>query len=212
MPILSVGTGRALLGKAAGISTTVDLPMLADTFLDSSTPAGNYNTATTMQIGEWNGGVAIERGIIQIDFSLVPSGKTFLEAILKMTPTGDFSSNSRTMSAHRCLRDIVFSEATHTRWKVGNNWATAGCSNSSTDYDGAVALGTETQPASPTLDSALSFTMTLDPAELQKLYDGTYTNNGIVLFVDTQVNDMIYYASTDHATPSYWPVVTLTYV
>ena len=54
--------------------------------------------------------------------------------------------------------------------------------------------------------------MTLDHAELQKLYDGTYTNNGIVLFMATQDNDMIQYASTENATTGYRPVITIIYI
>lgn len=188
---------------------TVDIPMSADLYLDSASPTANTETETTMYVGEQAGGADTTRTWIKPDFSTVPAGAIFSSAVLHLTPTVDLSSNARTMSAHRCLRDVVSSQATWNIWKTSNNWATAGCSNSSSDYDGAVALGTMTQPASPTLNTALD--MTLTASELQKLFDGTYTNNGIILFVDTQTDDMIGYASTNHATSAYRPTITITY-
>lgn len=190
---------------------TRDIPMSADTLLVSNAATTNFDTNGTLYVGEHNAAVQIVRSWIKPDFSSIPENALFYSAVLKMTPIDDLSNSARTMSAHRCLRDVVSNQATWNIWKTGNNWGTAGCSNSTTDYDGSVAIGTATQPASPTLNSALSFTMNLNAAELRKLYDGTYVNNGIILFVDTQSNDSIGYASTDHATAGYRPVITLSY-
>ena len=188
---------------------TIDIQMSADTWWESVGTTTNYDTNTGLRIGERNDAAEIWRAWIKPDFTGVPAGATFSSAILKLTPITDLSDNARTMSAHRCLRDVVSNQATWTIWKTSNNWGTAGASNSTTDYDGATALGTLSVPASPTLNTALE--MTLNAAEFQKLFDGTYTNNGIVLFVATQSNDGIIYASTDHATSAYRPVITLTY-
>ena len=49
-------------------------------------------------------------------------------------------------------------------------------------------------------------------SEFQKLYDGTYTNNGVVLFMDTQTDDLTLYASQDNATAAYRPYFTVTYI
>ena len=204
--IVSIVDGASTL-LAGG--TTVDIPMSADTFLDSNSPTLNRSTETEIYIGEWNAGTQTGRTWIIPDFSGIPAGKTFLTATLKLTPVIDLSSNARTVSAHRCLRDVVNDQATWNIWKTGNNWGTAGASNSTTDYDGAVVLGTMAVPASPTLNVTLE--MSLDASELQKLYDGTFVNNGIVLFVDTQANDMIAYASREHGTAAYRPVITIKY-
>jgi len=192
--------------------TSIDLPLLSDTTMQSSSPTTNFDTLNNFGVGEAASGSYIFRSLIKIDFSTLPAGSIITSATLKMTPIVDDSSNARTMYAHRVLRDIVFNQATWNIWKTSNNWGTAGCSNSSTDYDGAVVLGSATQPASPTLNSADSFTMSLTASEIQKLFDGTNTNNGIVLFVATQSDDAIYYASKDHATSSYRPKVTVEYV
>jgi hypothetical protein len=65
------------------------------------------------------------------------------------------------------------------------------------------------QPAAPTLNTPIE--MTLSASELQKLFDGTYTNNGIILFVETQSADMVVYASKDNATAAYRPVIEIVY-
>ena len=191
---------------------SIDLAMLNDTYLRASSPTTNYNTVTALGVGEYTGADNwILRAIVQPDFGSIPAGVTITAAMLKMTPIADYSNYARTMYAHRVLRDTVFNQCTWNIWKTSNNWGTAGCSDSTNDYDGAVVLGSATQPASPTLNSALSFTMSLDATEMQKFYDGTYTNNGIVLFVDTQLDDGIAYASTNHATSSYRPILTIDY-
>lgn len=190
---------------------SVDVTMTSDTQMLSNNATTNYDTTNNFQIGEHNALSAICRSLIKPNWSVIPAGQLITAATLKMTPISDASSNARTMYAHRVLRTVNFSQATWNVYSTGNNWGTAGCSNNTTDYDGAVVIGSASQPASPTLNSALSFTMALDPVEVQKFYDGTYVNNGIVLFVDTQVDDDIGYASTDHATSGYRPIVTVTY-
>lgn len=195
---------------AAGLlPTIVSIQMSVDTYFDSQNPTTNYDINTSLNVGHRTAPSNIGRAWIKPDFSSIPASKTFLAASLFLTPVSDSSNNARTMSAHRCLRDVVSTQATWNIWKTANNWGTAGCSNSTTDYDGAVALGTMTQPASPTINTALE--MTLTASELQKLYDGTYTNNGIVLFVATQNDDQIAYASKEDATSAYRPFITITY-
>lgn len=190
---------------------TIDLTMIADTYLMDVSPTTNFNASNELGIGENNVAAQLCKSIIKPDFASIPVGVTITAATLKMTPIYDNSSNARTMYAHRVLRDTNFGQCTWNIWKTSNNWGTAGCSHATTDYSGGVVLGSATQPASPTLNSALSFTMSLDAAEITKFYNGTYTNNGIVLFVDTQSSDLIRYASTDHATSSYRPILTIDY-
>lgn len=187
---------------------TIDIPISEDTQIGSSAPTTNYSTANNINVGEQNNASAIWRSWIKPNFTSIPVNANITSAILKLTPIMDLSDNARTMYAHRCLRDVVSNQATWNIWKTSNNWGTAGASGSGTDFD-ATALGSMSQPASPTLNTPLS--LTLSAAEIQKFYNGTYTNNGIILFVDTQVNDMISYASVDHATSAYRPIITITY-
>ena len=180
------------LGIASPASITV-LPS-ADTFLYSLNPTTNYDTSTLLQVGGAKG--YISRTWAKPDFSSISAGVTFISAYMSIFPTVEESSNARTMYAHRCLRDVVSNQATWNIWKTSNNWGTAGCSNATTDYDGAVVLGSMSVSASPTLGDELR--MNLDATQFQKLYDGTLVNNGIVLFVDTQVSDVIEYGSREY--------------
>jgi hypothetical protein len=198
---------------AGGLMTSVDIPMSSDTYLSGYTAQTtvNYSTSTVMYVGEAAGYAACTRkSLLKPDFSLIPAGRLFASAILKITPTVDYTSNVRTMRAYRCLRAVVYAQATWVIYSTGNNWGTAGCSNSSTDYDGAVELGNMSVPNPPTLNVPLE--MTLDASELQKIYDGTYVNNGIVLLMDTQVDDQCGYATTEHATATYRPIITINHL
>jgi hypothetical protein len=189
-----------------------DIGMSADTEFASDAPTTNYNTGVEMGIGEWNAGAAIHRSWIKPDFSSLPVGAVIKSATLKLITSTDVSNNARTMYAHRCLRAVVANQATWNIYSTGNSWGTAGCSNSTTDYDGTIALATASVPASPPIPGELDLVFTsLGVAELNKMFNGTYTNNGIILFVDTQINDEIYYATTDNATAIYRPVISLTY-
>ena len=190
--------------------TTIDIPMISDTTWNGGALDTNYDANVYLRIGkDSNTGGAIWRGWIKPDFSSIPAGSTFNSAILKPTPVYDASDNTRTMRAHRCLRDVVSNQATWQIWKTANSWGTVGCSNSSTDYDGAVEMGNMSVSATQTLNVQMS--MTLVHAELQKLFDGTYTNNGIALFMDTQVNDCMMFASQEYETTAYRPIITIDY-
>lgn len=171
------------------------LPITPDTNLESLNPTTNFSSNNYFGAGNRTVPNNTMRAWIKPDFSDMPVGLTFSRAFLLLTYQSDSSNNARTLSIHRCLRDVVATQATWNIWKTANNWGTAGASNSTTDYDGAVILGTATQPASPTVPSQLQ--ITLDAVELQKLYDGTYTNNGLIMFVDTQSDDQIVYYSSD---------------
>jgi hypothetical protein len=189
---------------------SVDLS-LSDAHMGSSVSVENTNTSGSefLSVGATPTG-AITRAIIIPDFSPV-SGMIITSATLKMTPILDNSDNARTMYAHRILQSVNIAQCTWHIYSTGNNWGANGCSNSTSDYDGAVVIGSASQAASPTLNSAHSFTMSLDPDEMQKFNDGTYTNNGIVLFKDTQVYDLISHASNENTTAEYRPVITVEY-
>lgn len=214
MPILKLSNpdNRIRTASVYPAPISADIPLTANNAFLSSSATTNFNNI--IRVGESNAAAAIYRSWIQPDYSSIPSSAQayILTAILKMTPITDNSDNARTMSAHRCLRAVNTSQATWNIFSTGNNWGTAGASNSTTDYEGGVTLGTQTQPASPTLNSADSFQMTLLASEIRKFHDGTYTNNGIILFVATQTNDLIEYADRSNATVEYRPKLTVTYL
>lgn len=153
---------------------SVNLPNSADTMMSSAAATTNFDANILINVGRNGAAGAIFRSWIKPNFATIPAGMRFVSAVLNLNPDTDTSSNARTMSAHRCLRAVVSNQATWNVYSTGNNWGTAGASNSTTDYDGATALGTMAVAASPTIDVFLQMTFTAaGVAELKKLYDGT---------------------------------------
>lgn len=203
-------------GQEFSVSETIDLPMDADTFIRNLYPTTNYSTETYFNIGESSAATGdYNKALIKIDFSGIPANQLITSATLKMTPIGDYNTNTSFayfMYAYRVLRNTVHAEATWNEYASGSNWIIAGARSDELDYDGDIEIGHEIQPNAPTLNAPGSFQMTLDAAEIQKFYDGTYNNYGLLLVVPSGSNNMIRYASTNHGTASYRPVVTVTYV
>lgn len=93
----------------------------------------NYASETANYIGNTNGAGFIERNIMIMDFSSLPAGATITSAILgyyRLSTLGN-----QTIYASRVVRaDVATGQMTWTIYKTSNNWATAGCGNTSTDY------------------------------------------------------------------------------
>lgn len=189
---------------------TITFQMSTDNYMQSATATTNNEGSGSFLIGDIGGGLIVNRAWIKPDFSGLGAGHTFESTILNVTPIEQSYAAARTLYAYRCLRATVSTQQTWNIWKTSNNWGTGGASNSSTDYDGATLLGSVAISSALPLNVPLS--MTLNAAELQKLYDGTYTNNGIILFVSTQTNDIVTFASLEHGTTSYRPSIVVEYL
>lgn len=203
---------RRLLTESA--PKTIELDIDSTVQLANDTPDSNYPDGTAFGVGEYNAGTSIVRTWIKPTFKRLPSsGIKFISAKLRLVPLIDQSDNTRTLYAHRCLRETVHTGATWYEYSQTDNfWGTAGCSNSSTDYDGATPLGSLSISSAPTIGAPVELEFTAaGVVELQKMYDGTYTNNGVILFMETQDNDQIYFAGVNNSTPGYKPVIILTY-
>jgi hypothetical protein len=175
----------------------------ADANMRSDAATTNYNTGVYLGVGESNAGASIERTWIKPAFTGIPVDATITASMFRMAATTDLTSNARDMNMHRCLRDVVAAEVTYTRWKVSNNWATLGAGNSTTDYEGAVTIGTLNISATPAIDTFVE--MTLTAAEIHKFFIGTYTNNGVTLRMATETNDETRWHSTDAVTSAFHP-------
>jgi hypothetical protein len=179
-----------------------------DCYLNSAAPNDNNNNALILVGHAWPDGITY-RGLIKFDLSSIPASATILSATLSIWVNGDYCINARTLRAYRVKRNWVEEEATWNVYSAGNNWGTAGCSNTTSDRDAAdmgnvsvgaaVAVGTEIQ-------------IPLTAAEVQKMIDGTYTNYGWLLQVDTETGDEYAYDSSGSATPSERPKLVVTYV
>lgn len=88
--------------------------------------------------------------VFDFDMSSLPSGATIdtakLELYLHLYSTS--SASGRSVAVDRCRRyDWEEQQATWNIYKTGSNWGTAGCQNTSTDYDTTYRV-TKTMPTS----------------------------------------------------------------
>ncbi len=157
-------------------------------FIDENSATTNFEgTAPQLDVGESNIGSEKRRSLIQFDLSSIPGGSTITGATFKIyLSSASLASNNRTMSAYRLLRNWVENQATWNVYSTGNSWGTAGASNTSTDRESS-ALGTI---AMATSDSAGYKTSTFNTTLVQGWLDGTLTNNGLILVIATESNDM----------------------
>jgi hypothetical protein len=183
--------------QGTGVTDVEMLNTLADTNRDGAALAvGNSGTQT-------------QRTLLKFDLSSISAGSTIDTATLTLTYAVDASSNARTLSVYRVKRAWVETEATWNSWKTGSAWSTAGCANTTSDRE-AADIGTATQPASPTLNTTLDITLTA--AKIQEMITGgAFTNNGLLLQVDSESSDRITYYDTEEATAGYRPKLVVTY-
>jgi hypothetical protein len=180
-----------------------------DTELRGSTATTNYSTAASIGIGEFNGGTSVRRGLIKFDLSSIPAKSRIVTATLTLTMANpnDFSDNARTLSAYRQLRAWVLAQTTWNIYKTGSNWGTAGGFGAAdceqTDI-GNVAIG-----ASEAVSSTHAIVLT--PAKVQEWVSGALTNNGLLLKVDTETDDLYNYHSSDSLTAGARPKLVVVY-
>jgi len=188
-------------------SNLVDIGLSADAYIISTSPTVVLSADIQLNAGE--NASDVTRTWIKPNFTLIPAGRTFTTAVLNLiVQDGSTSSNARTLSVYRCLRAVNNSLISWNKYSA-SSWATAGAGNSTTDYDGGVLMGSVTVDAAPAEASIVH--VPLDAAEFQKLYDGTYTNNGLIFFVDTETSDRVKYWSTDTITASNRPSISIAY-
>lgn len=181
-----------------------------DTFIRATATSTNYSTTGTDLVGEANDAVGeVNRTLIKFDLSSIPAGAIIDSAVLTLTYATDFSDSARTCSIYRVKQTVVITQATWNVYATGSSWATAGCSNTTSDRE-SDAIGSFTQPASPTLDTSVDITLTASKIQ-EMITGGAFTNNGFLLQVDTESNDAIGYHSAEATTTSYRPKLVVNY-
>lgn len=175
-----------------------------DCYLSTFNPTTNNNN-NVLYMGELNSGAYVTTLLIKFDFSSIPSGATSSAASLQLTITQDLSTNAPTMVFKHSLRAWSETQATWNVYTTGNNWDTAGARNASTDYGAQLAsltLGTADTGAK---------TWTFSTTEMDKYFNGTYTNNGWIGFSTVDNNDGYQFASSGNATSESRPKFDVTY-
>jgi len=141
-------------------------------------------------------------------FILIPTSAVVQSAILSIYVSADYSGATRTLRAYRTLRAWVEAQATWNIYSTGNNWGTAGCSNTTTDRE-ATDIGNVS--VIDTLTAGTEVQISLTPAKVQEWISGTLTNNGLLLKVDTESGDAYRYHSHEGATSNLRPKLVVTY-
>lgn len=178
-----------------------------DVYLDSANVTANYDTYN-LYIGELDVNTTVGRVLIKFDYSSIDASATISSGTFTLTPTADYSSNTRTYTMYRVLRNWVKTQATWNEYSTGNAWGTAGCGNTTSDYN-TTSHGSRSFTATETLNVGKDFTMVT--AELTKFINGTYTNYGYLVRAATETNDAYEFADCENATSSYRPKVVVVY-
>ena len=177
----------------------------ADTVLISSNPTTNYGTSVNFSVGELNGGVRIDRSLIKFDLSAY-TGLAVSVATLRLYDTGgDYTNNTRTMILYRLKRAWTEAGATWNKYDGTNDWGTAGAGNASTDYDNNL-VGSISMLNPP---SAGYVDITITPSYVNEWLNGTMTNNGFSLYMQTETDDLHEFYSRDNGSNK--PELVLTF-
>lgn len=176
-----------------------------DTFIDANSATSNF--ATNIYLYAGYGGRALT-SLLKLDFTKgtnpPPSGAEFSSVVLTLYHLTSYATVTSTLYVYRCLRNWVENQATWNIYSTGNNWGTAGARNSTTDYY-ATKLGSISQAAA---ESTGAKNITLDAAEITKMFNGTYNNYGFVMFLPDVAETLHRYSSSSDATSSNRPKVT----
>lgn len=149
------------------------------------------------------------RALFQFDLSSIPSNATICSVKLSLfVATGSNALNDRVVRVYRLK--TAWSEQTGT-WNsasTGVSWQVAGASGAN-DRE-STDLGSLLVPA--TVANATELIWILDPARIQEMTSGAFTNNGFLLQPDTELDDLHYFYSSDYVTnPARRPKLVIQY-
>src|SRR5262245_6043434 len=111
-----IAMGFATLPASADIVT---LPVVADTFITSSSPGNNAGGMTWFDAGR-DGQGGVRRGLLRFDVSTIPSGSTITSAVLRLTVTRvpSFGAANSTFDLLRLL--AAWNEGTNNAFAAGS--------------------------------------------------------------------------------------------
>ena len=183
-----------------------------DSFIIDSTPTTNAGTNVNLRVGEENGQTVIRRGVIEFDLSSIPEGSQIVSAKLTLTLINDgdtYAANNRTLGVYRLLRDWVEAQVTWNIAKTDTNWGTAGASNTSTDRESS-SIGSVTLQTTDSANDEKE--ITLDASKIKEMISGGgFTNNGFLLQMDSESNDLYEFASSDNVGTTKRPKLVIEY-
>ena len=178
-----------------------------DTRLISSAATSNFGTNNELNAGEYKSGTNdIRRSLIKFNLSSIPSGATLDSVTLSLwtiAAGSTYANNNRTIRVYRTKRNWVESQATWNVYSTGNSWSAAGGFH--TDDCEQTAIGSADLTTSIAANAQVDFTLT--PTLISDLDLGY----GWLIKADTETDDLYAFKSSDHATASNRPKLSITY-
>lgn len=171
-----------------------------DTYLEAGGGGTtNFGTNNRLRIGHDVPENRARRGWVKyagLSDGTIPPSANIVSAVFSIFAVGDAATNARTLRVFRVKRAVVESEATWLVFSTGNDWQTGGCSGA--DDVEATDIGTAAVAAN--LAEKTEIQVSLTPAAVQAMVAGVWANNGFLLKVDTEDDDVHYFYSSDEAT------------
>jgi len=182
-----------------GVAPTSSYAGTTDASIKQATPTTNYGSTTTLEPDGDAGSGTDKSGLVRWQLSGIPAGSIVQSASITFQIT---DPTTETFNVYKLLRPWTESQVTWQNAATGTPWATAGAMGAT---DRGAIVGTVT-------GSNGTKTITLNSAGLsmvQSWMDGG-TNAGVVIAHATNAN-AIYFATSEHATPSFRPRLNITY-
>ncbi len=183
-----------------GVLPTSSYAGTTDASIKQASAATNFGNATSLEADGDDGGGVDKSGLVRWALSGIPAGSTVQSASITMRI---IDPTPNTYNVYKLLRSWTESQVTWQNAATGSPWATAGAMGTT---DRGPIVGTITGGNGST-------TITLNSAGIalvQSWVDGG-TNAGVIIAHATNSNG-IDLASSEHATLSFRPKLTITYV
>lgn len=181
-----------------------------DTSLQSNAATTNRNGDTPNYVGESNAAASMLRTLmkwVQLSDGTIPANAIIDSAVMSIYFTNDYSSNARTLRVYRPKRAWVSNQATWNIYSTGNSWATAG--GFGADDCEQTGIGSINLTAAEALNEFKNIALTA--SKIQEYVSGAWTNNGFLLKMDTETDDMYAFAAIEDGTESHRPKLTITW-
>lgn len=162
------------------------------------------NSSTNFSVGEFASIVEIDRSVLKLPFTGIPTGSTITAVTLQLYLSANDASNTRTMGIYRSLRAFT-TNATWNKYDGTNNWGTAGAANTTTDRE-----ATDVGSVSIAFNESVGYkNITLTAASIQEMFVSSFTNNGFIVKMDTENADQHDFNNPAQTYPPKW-VITYT--
>lgn len=178
-----------------------------DTYIDSVNTTTNYGSESYLRVGYYQTASSpIGRALIRFSLSSIPVGAYISSAVLWLYLYSENSDNNRTMRVYRMKQSWEYDEATWVVYSTGNNWDSGGADGSDDVED--EDIGSINLASNETTGEWVSITLTASKIQ-EMLNEGTFTNNGFLLMMDTEFRDRYTFYSSNK--DGYSPQLVINY-